>query len=263
MYIKDYRKNFYTKEGKRINIKGYVYDNKSDKVIVLYKYNGFDTSKETDKKDFEKFLLNQKEYERKAFINSRYINNIYHFTNIDNLESILEKGILSKNKLLEGHISFSETDQYRYDNKLDYINTSISYFNYKMLYELTCTNNKYILMEINNKPLLKNDTLFSNKNAASNDAIIDDDIKKLFRGYRCYQDRYGKTNMLPINYPTNPSSEALIKDEIEVNNIKGIVYLSSMDNNDKDKVKSLTNNVHVNSLMMNAFPPRCDYMRWK
>lgn len=258
MYI-DYNKVYYTKKGYALKFLGLSYDSKSPFVIASYIYKGKRYDKEISKDSLNNFLNNQKLY---SFISTHMISNIYHFTSIDNLESILEHGVLSKNKLIDKNIDFCENDNIRNDGKLDYVNTSISYFNYKMLYELTCCNSRFILLKINNEPLFSSTTLYSNKNAAASDAIINSDIESLFDGNRYYFDSSNNKHILPVNYPTNPSSEALIKDTIDSKNIIDVSYLYDIDKHDKDKVKSLTRNMHIDSIERRNFPPRCDYKKW-
>lgn len=261
MYI-DCSKKYYSRKGEEFKITGYVTDDKSDEVIVTYTLNGEVNYEILKKYELENFIEHQVINKRKNIIRENNIKHIFHFTDIDNLDSILENGILSKNKLIESNINFIETDSNRYDDMLDYVNTSISYFNYKILYELTMSGRKMVLLTISNNPLMKEDTLFSNKNAASSDAIISNDIEALYNGNRIYTNYNGEKLRLNSRYPTNPSAEALIKDKIEEDEIVSVTSLQNIDSKDKDKIKSLTRNVGVPYLKSYAFMPRCDWRKW-
>lgn len=66
-------------------------------------------------------------------IEKRKIKKLIHFTSVSNLESILKKGLLSREMLEEKNIKFECTDMQRYDGKKDCISLSIEYPNFKML----------------------------------------------------------------------------------------------------------------------------------
>lgn len=74
-------------------------------------------------------------------------NNIYyltHFTNIENLESILINGIKSVQYMKTHKIKYSHNDEYRFDNQLNLISISLNEINYKMLYKRKKKNNNQI-----------------------------------------------------------------------------------------------------------------------
>ena len=70
-----------------------------------------------------------------ALLQNRGVKHLYHFTNIDNLSSILRHGILSVNKLRSNGIKYFYNDPNRYDGNPDAISISISFPNSKLFYK--------------------------------------------------------------------------------------------------------------------------------
>ncbi len=106
-----------------------INNNDFEKAIYLFENNFLDISiydcklysKMCDKLDIMKC------------IEKRKIKKLIHFTSVSNLESILKKGLLSREMLEEKNIKFECTDMQRYDGRKDCISLSIEYPNFKML----------------------------------------------------------------------------------------------------------------------------------
>lgn len=73
--------------------------------------------------------------ERAQILDQKKITNLYHFTKAENLDTILNKGLLSLTKLNTEKIEYSYTDEIRFDGKRNYICNSLSFPNYKMFYK--------------------------------------------------------------------------------------------------------------------------------
>ena len=67
-----------------------------------------------------------------------------HFTNIENLESILTNGIRSVDYMKKHKIEYNNNDEYRFDNQLNLISISLNEINYKMLYKKQVKNKNQI-----------------------------------------------------------------------------------------------------------------------
>lgn len=81
----------------------------------------------------------------KEFVSQRRIKSLYHFTSLQNLESILNNGLLSRDKLKENNILHYYNDNLRLENKLNAICVSISFPNYKMFYRCGNTSSSVTL----------------------------------------------------------------------------------------------------------------------
>jgi hypothetical protein len=194
-------------------------------------------------------------------IEDRGIEEIIHFTRIENIESIITNGILSRNKAKEKSIRIIASDTDRFDNFLDYISTSISFPNYKMFFTKREQEiSEWAVIKISPSILYEKDCKFFNDNAASNKSTQIEDINEIFeenieiKGKIKERQPYINRNM-----PTNPQAEVLVKDEIEVGYIKSIiVHKEEVKNQIKFKVPQI--NIEVDA---NYFYPRADYEYWK
>jgi hypothetical protein len=191
----------------------------------------------------------------------RNISKLVHFTPISNLESIFNKGILSRTVLDNDKISYSYSDLHRLDGKLDYISNSISFPNYKMFFSKRKDNLsvKWAVLSIDSSILVdKFDTEFYRMNAASSDlnkcrfdACSNNALEDMF-----YPG--DRVSNLPVNYTTNPQAEVLVKDSIDVSYIKCIDTESF-----NDTACSIARNCNIQyEDRSNLFGPRKDYTRW-
>lgn len=163
------------------------------------------------------------------FIANRGIESLYHFTVVDNLESILNYGLLSRTGLKENDFEYYYNDENRYEKKLNAICLSISFPNYKMFYKYRqkYPGSVYCVLELKSNILYEKKCLFCVTNAANNSETIKNDsdktginaLERLF-----YDDKYMKEMGLGLEMPTDPQAEVLVLDNIETNYIKSINF---------------------------------------
>ena len=124
--------------------------------------------------------------EIKQTIEKRQIYNLYHFTHIDNLSSIIKDGFLSRKLLEQRKIEYKFSDEHRLDNRLNHISVSVSVPNNKMLYRLYQRNKNlcknYIILALDVELLLEkyDSMLIYEKNAASSNVQPVDTFDKMF-----------------------------------------------------------------------------------
>lgn len=197
------------------------------------------------------------------FIENRGIKSLYHFTVIDNLEAILNYGLLSRTKLQENDFGYFYNDENRYENKLDAICVSISFPNYRMFYKYRqkYPDSVYCVLELKPSILYEKKCLFCVTNAANDSERFKNDsdktgidaLKKLF-----YDDKYMEEVGLGMEMPTDPQAEVLILDNIEVEYIKSINF-------DIPKVKFPLNKYPDFRFLYNTdlFWGRSDWRNWQ
>ncbi len=177
---------------------------------------------------------------------NRGIENIYHFTTIENLMSILERGfIYSRSKVNalrkadDGFYSddyVDYMDEKRLDGLCDYINLSVSRPNWYLMNsyskKIELADFEWCIIELTTESLSLADTLFSVGNAASSvskkygvtsglkafDAMFQEEVITTRKKYTRFR--------LPDNFTTDIQAEALVKDQIAIDKIKHI-YLAS------------------------------------
>lgn len=178
-------------------------------------------------------------------IEKRKIKKLIHFTSVSNLESILKKGLLSREMLEEKNIKFEYTDMQRYDGRKDCISLSIEYPNFKMLnfkkkqlgndYAVIVLNAKSILLDDNKKYYLyvnaanSNATYWLEKEELAKSKYLDEMFKNKVVDKKCFYDR---SERIPSYIPTNPQAEILYSGMIDCKNILEI-HFATQDNYEK------------------------------
>ncbi|WP_410501887.1 RecQ family ATP-dependent DNA helicase [Exiguobacterium acetylicum] len=164
------------------------------------------------------------------YLKKRNVNEILHFTDIENLESIFLNGILPRNVLDQKNISYISNDELRLDGK-SHINLSISNLNTNMFYKFRkdYKDRRYIIFSLDPtliKEMNSSDYYFTSENAASNKSQIVS-VEELFTGFR---------GNLPTNCPTNNQSELIIKTTIPTKYINVIYVENDFDHATVQKV---------------------------
>ena len=206
-----------------------LYKNNYDN-IALYNYNFLTTM--SSKMEIIEFVLKRK------------IKKLIHFTNIQNLQSILNLGILPRNVLNEKNIVYKYTDEKRFDGRPDCTCLSIEYPNFRMLhYKKYNSVNRYAMIVLDAESILSNDAkkYYVYINAANSNATYQLTSDKLT------SPRYLKNMFLPsvsdakYTYEredtdpdfitTNPQAEILINGSIETKDILEVHFSNSDDFN--------------------------------
>jgi hypothetical protein len=164
-------------------------------------------------------------------VKRRNIKYLWHFTKVENLDSILLNGLIPR-ATLEGQVEqISFNDQYRLNGHKDASCFTLSHPNYKMFYSLRQQNlaQDWVVLAIKSEVLWLKDCAFCYENAASNNvtSIPIQQRKGLQAFQRLFEPANNKPNRetlkLPDNYPTNPQAEVLVFDVIEPQYIAGVI----------------------------------------
>lgn len=187
-------------------------------------------------------------------IEERSIKYLFHFTRVENLHSIIERGLLTRSYLENHNVPFSFNDKERLDAHLESVSCSISFPNYKMFYRLKKRNPEvsWALILLDSKILIEKPCAFFHTNAARND-VRQYDIEKmkaqgalesLFKEFDdwfkiadprmfSFEERIRggelvtepkRSPKIPCNYTTDPQAEVLVLDAIEPEYIKYILF---------------------------------------
>ena len=202
------------------------------------------------------------------------IGHLVHFTHLDNLESILKLGLLSRQELQDRGEYFKIMDNQRYDGRLDACCLSVSFPNWQLFYSARNKLDKseffnWVVIEINPKVLLHNKIAFTRYNAASSiqkripvDNLIN--VKSFENLYAAEPNMPSRNEIkLPDNYTTNPQSELLCFDNIATEFIQSVNFCNyrAYEKSKPDELKAL--NPHIDFKIDNFyFNSRCDYKYW-
>ena len=174
-------------------------------------------------------MIKVKEIE--AILKERKIGVLLHFTQLDNLPSILQQGLLCKDEL---NSNAKCNDEHRLDNHTDTISVSVQHPNSPMFYKYRIQNRAvdWCVLGINPNILLQRDALFCPHNAASSE--IRWKSEQELRTPNAFESMFDELDgqnlrqeefLLPSD-PTDVQAEILIKGNIPPSAIFAIAFTS-------------------------------------
>lgn len=200
--------------------------------------------------------------EIEAFATEREIKFLMHFTRLENLDSILARGLVPRNQLEnEGGCN----DDVRLD-RTNAICASIEFPNYQMFYKYRQENPgiDWVVLVVSASVLWTARVAFCQCNAASNlvTAIPLEDRMSLQAFQAMYGDFGEKQRVvldIPVKYPTHPQAEVLLLDGVPRSAILGVIV-------GRDELK-LRLEARYPGLFVRTIPgyfsARKDYAHWK
>lgn len=189
-------------------------------------------SKQEKTKSFPQLQVRKNEIQQVC--HKRGIATCIHFTYIQNLESILEEGLLSRD-LLEarvGKLKPKYNDLHRFDDCRNAISLSISFPNYRMFYTYSSKNQSdWVILLLDASVLWNLDCAFCQDNAAANvvkrvPLATRKQINSFYMMFEDYEQIRRKDLDIPESYTTNPQAEVLIFDSISPYYIKQVHFYS-------------------------------------
>lgn len=166
----------------------------------------------------------------KTIIDNRQIKYLVHFTNVENLRSIMQKGLVTRYNLeMNGH-DFHYNDSLRLDSVANSISLSVTFPNWKMLYKYRqeCPQKDWIILLLDPTVLLEKNCFFCKHNAA--DKRISRINRELLKGARAFEGMFeGDVNepySLPVspNFTFDPQAEVLVLENINLKYIKHVIF---------------------------------------
>ncbi len=178
---------------------------------------------------------------------ARSINKLYHFTSIDNLESIFEYGLLGRNELNHRNLKYTPSDYSRNDPIEGGICFSVSQPNeYMMLHKIN-NGRKLVLLELDSLMEIMKSTVFIAMPGNFGSHIVKEHFQQwpeffvgglglvnLFKN-ETLRSRF----MLKPNEPTDPRSEIVFLSTVDSKYIKRIISPPDFEYASQQKVRSL------------------------
>lgn len=199
------------------------------------------------------------------FANQRKITHLYHFTQVGNLPSILQRGLLPIDVLSDTRVEVLRNDLLRVDRTAG-ICLSIGFPNYKLFYPFRQkdTNVRWAVLKVKANVLWENDCAFCTQNAAKAEvANVPLHQRKTLGAFKAmFEDFPGVPRVtlgLPDHYPTHPQAEVLAFRPIAPDNIVGIIF----DNVPLTREFNALNLPQQIILDGGYFYPRRDSDKWK
>lgn len=160
----------------------------------------------------------------KAICKERGIKELIHFTKIENLRSILDIGLNSKDYNGEIAKRHNINDRERFDYRTHMISLSISYPNDKMFYKnrINDRSQEWAVLRLSPSILWELDCLFCPENAASSSISSAND--NALSGSRALKKMFNKQiGNLRVCDPTDSQAEILVNSHIPKKYIKSVV----------------------------------------
>jgi len=199
------------------------------------------------------------------FVTERGIKCLLHFTNLTNLASILEHGLLPKGELHLADVEYTCNDTMRLDGT-DAVCASISFPNYKMFWGLRQEqpNDEWVILVIYARVLFEARCAFCPTNAASASVTMIplEERMTLAALQGMYGDFEGTARSelkLPNHYTTNPQAEVLLLDGVPKDYLAGVLVATE---SLKAKLKATHTGLRV-KLSPPHFLYRHDYEHWR
>lgn len=242
----------------------YVPKNKLKKSDSYAKF--FRSSQSSAKKSLE----SQKENAIEKLLKRRKIRNLIHFTRLENLESILDKGLVPIDEHLKRGIKAVCNDAERLDLKPNCTSLSVEFPNYKLFYKFRKSSEKtrWVVIQVDPKVLLGKDRekyfCFTNAARVLPPVIDDRSLSWVSSFEKMFSNRIIGGDPIKDSYPTDPQAEILISGIIEPSFFKGIFFYSEDDlvwfteNYNEVKLKQVPY-----SVSQEYFKPRSDYVFWQ
>ena len=204
--------------------------------------------------------------EVKKLVKARGIKHLLHFTRLDNLDSILQYGLISRQRIAELGLSSDFNDDYRMDGQEDSISCSVEFPNYKMFYKLRMANPTvdWVVIALKSSVMWRKDCAFCATNAASND-VTGIPIENRM-GESAFESMFDEVDgkperskmQLSDRAPSDPQAEVLVFGGIETEYIAAVVP-------EKEAIKDRLSKRHPDigfQLYSYFFNARIDYQHW-
>ena len=164
----------------------------------------------------------------KKIVAERRIETLCHFTRVENLSSILRKGLLGRSQLVERRIQFEKIDHNRQDGCPEAVCLTISFPNYKLFYTKRnnygdwhgVDHNQWVVLLLDARLLWELDCAFCKYNAADSsvaglpleDRKKTEALESMFGDFPTLNRRWN----FPLNFPTSPQAEVLVFDAVPI-----------------------------------------------
>lgn len=193
------------------------------------------------------------------------IRELLHFTRVENLSSIISRGLLTRNNITLQRTTGLFNDTLRLDGT-DAICASIGFPNYKMFYKLRTENpsSEWVVISIRPAALWELRCAFCHTNAASSMITSTPLINRTtYAAFEAMYADFGRikreTLGIPESWPTNPQAEVLFLDGIPRQYIMG-VYTENRNIQSRLSAMGLGVEFRTDSSKFSARP---DYKHWK
>jgi hypothetical protein len=258
-------------------LKGFYQWDKAKKKIIFQKKQEQERIEQSKIIEFERIrekirlATEFRKHEIKKIIKQRNIKYLVHFTQAENIESILKHGLLSRNEALLQEIDVCFSDPFRFDNRTNSINLSIMRPNYSMFYSKRMNiGDDWAVLLISPEVLYENDCEFSSTNAATGCDLSDstESFSNMFSESvlnNAHREVTRKEIGIPTFCTTDPQAEILVEGAINPNKIMAIAFETlTVKNRQISQIGSFMKTLVEDNFIVedSLFKKRHDYQHW-
>ncbi|MGO2962939.1 MAG: DarT ssDNA thymidine ADP-ribosyltransferase family protein [Carnobacterium maltaromaticum] len=182
--------------------------------------------------------------EIKNILVKRNIEHLVHFTNVKNVESIMQNGIIPVKNHKEYNVTAFVNDKIRDDELMEMTSFSVEFPNYKMLSKLKLNypEEEWVIFFLRSSIILDKTSLFCYDNASNKE--IKELSKTSRQEYEMFEKMFSDIDGYPLRaktrlkryFTTSPQAEILIEGNIDLNYIEKIVFLTAESKNKNKKL---------------------------
>ena len=156
-------------------------------------------------------------------ISFREIPYLVHFTTLNNLESILKNGLISRSNLNNSNLQYSYNDPLRLDNRINLISLSISFPNSSLFYKWRKSSPEleWIVLKLDPNILYLKSCMFFKTNAANSN--MKNQSSEFSKSYNAFKSMFENNKIHDSIFPADIQAEVLCLETIEPSYITGIV----------------------------------------
>jgi len=222
-------------------------------------------------RDQHQSTIEKRKNDIKKIIEQRNIKYLVHFTQTDNIESILKHGLLSRDEASLQEIDVCFSDPYRFDNRTNSINLSIMHPNYSMFYSKRMNiAGDWAVLLISPEVLYENNCEFSPTNAATGCNLSDstESFSNMFSESalnNALHEVTRKDTGIPDFCTTDPQAEVLVEGTINPNKIMAIAFETlTVKNRQISQLGSLMKTLVKDNFIVehSLFKRRYDHQHW-
>lgn len=193
---------------------------------------------------------------------------LLHFTHISNLEGVMDKGLLSREKVDESEDDIHTNDEGRFDGRKNTVSLSIAHPNDRMFYKYREIDEDWCVIALSRKVLWELDCLFFKNNAATAEmsCLKDSELSTIESFKGMYEEQAGldsrEDQCLEPYDPTDKEAEILVFDHIPLEYIGAVVLSNRLV---KKKYKELLSGVQIaiNSPNKGVYASRLYRRKWQ
>ena len=200
-------------------------------------------------------------------VGRRGIVHLVHFTQLENVLHIVERGLLPRAELEKEGVPYAWNDAKRLDNMLEASSLSISFPNYKMFYKYRSDDKdkQWVILLLDPSILWECHCFFYRTNAASlemrsTELFKKRDLKEFKRLFEVFNNEPSRQRTgIPDYYTTDPQAEVLVRDRVPPSKIQALAVEDSETLYQLNSILPLSIHCVVRE---DLFKPRMDHKYW-